>query len=348
MSPLLTSAPNNLASDKIIFIVGNSRSGTTMLRRVLGNHPEIYMLEELHFFEQLWSTADKNRKISISEATELASKLLFIQRSGYLSSMDTNMYKAEAARVVKSIHGDIYPHQVLKEFVFYETARHDKTIPCEKTPQDVFYIGEIIELFPSAKIINIVRDPRGVLLSQKRKWQRRNMGAKFMTKKEQRRLKINYHPITISRLWNSSTRAASRYKSDPHLHTVNFENLVTDGENEVRKICNFLEIEFNDKMLMIPHLGSSNEADKPEVLGIKTERAGNWEHGGLNRGEVWLCQKICNENMEQHGYEVKKINPGIFYPVYYSVSFPVKLALALLFNLHRTKNIVEAVKRRLK
>ena len=45
----------------IIFIVGNSRSGTTMMRRVLGNHPAIFMLEELHFFEQLWSTSDKEK-----------------------------------------------------------------------------------------------------------------------------------------------------------------------------------------------------------------------------------------------------------------------------------------------
>ncbi len=319
-----------------------------MLRRVLGNHPEIYMLEELHFFEQLWSTADKNREITVSKATELASKLLFIQRDGYLTELNVTKHKNEAAEIVKSIEGKIYSHDVLKAFLFYETYRNKKTIPCEKTPQDVFYIGEIMELFPSAKIINIVRDPRGVLLSQKRKWQRRSMGAKFMTKKEQQRLKINYHPVTISRLWNSSIRAASKYKDNPNLHTVNFENLVNDGKNEVQRICNFLEINFDEKMLMIPHVGSSNEADNPDIFGIKTERAGNWEHGGLNKGEIWFCQKICEENMQQYGYKVKPIKPGIFYPIYYSVSFPVKLALAILVNLHRTKNIVEAIKRRLK
>lgn len=36
----------------LIFVVGNSRSGTTMLRRVLGNHLQIYMFDELDFFEQ--------------------------------------------------------------------------------------------------------------------------------------------------------------------------------------------------------------------------------------------------------------------------------------------------------
>ena len=36
-----------------VFIVGNSRSGTTMMSRVFGNHPEIHAFNELHFFGNL-------------------------------------------------------------------------------------------------------------------------------------------------------------------------------------------------------------------------------------------------------------------------------------------------------
>jgi len=38
---------------KKIFIVGNSRSGTTMLARILGNHDNVFTFHEIHFFEQL-------------------------------------------------------------------------------------------------------------------------------------------------------------------------------------------------------------------------------------------------------------------------------------------------------
>ena len=336
------------ASEKIIFIVGNSRSGTTMMRRVLGNHSNIYMLEELHFFEQLWSTSDKHTVISQEEAQTLASKLLFIQRDGYLSAMSIDKYQSEAQEIIKNIKGDIFPHSVLNAFLFFETRKHDKSIPCEKTPQDVFYIGEILELFPGAKIVNMVRDPRGVMLSQKRKWKRRAMGAKFLTKKEQRRLKINYHPITISKLWNSSIRAAAKYKDHPQLHTMYFEKMVNDSQIEIKNLCQFLEIDFSENMLMIPQVGSSNEADKPDEFGIKTERAGNWEKGGLNNGELWFCQNICGDNMKQFGYTVNKVNPNPLYILYYYISFPIKIVLAILFNLHRMKNMVEAIKRRLK
>ncbi len=334
--------------EKIIFIVGNSRSGTTMMRRVLGNHPNIFMLEELHFFEQLWSTSDKEKEIDAGEAINLAGRLLFIQRDGYLAEMNAEKYQNEAKEIVNNIGESIYPHLVLRSFLFFETRKHNKTIPCEKTPQDVFYISEILELFPGAKVVNMVRDPRGVLLSQKRKWQRRTMGAKFMTKKEQRRLKINYHPITISKLWNSSVRAAAKFIGNPQVHTMIFEKMVNDSETEIKKLCSFLEIEFAQNMLMIPQVGSSNEADKPGEFGIKTERAGNWEKGGLNKSEIYICQNTCRENMDNYGYKVKEVKPGILQLSYYYLSFPVKIVLAILFNLHRMKNIVEAIKRRLK
>ncbi len=334
--------------EKVIFIVGNSRSGTTMMRRVLGNHPDIYMLEELHFFEQLWSTSDKTNAISKESAIQLASKLLFIQRDGYLSEMNTAKHRSDAEIIVEQINGPLYPHLILNGFLFFETQKHYKTIPCEKTPQDVFYIAEILELFPGAKVVNMVRDPRGVMLSQKRKWQRRKMGAGFMTKKEQRRLKINYHPITISKLWNSSIRAASKFIDHPKVHNMIFEGMVNESEKEIRSLCNFLEIDFKPEMLLIPQVGSSNEADKPDAFGIKTERAGNWEKGGLNKGEIYFCQKICGNFMQQYGYDVKKVTPNPLVVAYYYISFPVKIMLALLFNLHRMKNIGEAIKRRLK
>lgn len=327
--------------------MGNSRSGTTMMRRVLGNHPDIYMLEEMHFFEQLWSTADKSKILSEPEAVALASRLLFIQRNGYLSEMDLDLHLAEAGKIIQGIEESLFPHVVFNAFMFYEAQLHGKTIPCQKTPQDVFYIREILELFPGAKIVNMVRDPRGVLLSQKRKWQRRNMGAGFMTKKEQRRLRINYHPITISKLWNSSQHAASQFSGNQALYTVFFEKLVESPQQEVKALCGFLQIAFCETMLQIPQVGSSNEADDPNSFGIKTERAGNWQQGGLNNAEIWICQKMCIQYLQQYAYKTEPVNPGFLLLAYYYISFPFKILLALFFNLHRMKNITEAIKRRL-
>lgn len=332
---------------QIFFIVGNSRSGTTMMRRVLGQHPDIFMLEEMHFFEQLWSSGDIQKVLSREDAIQLASRLFFIQRNGYLAAVDYALHRADAEKVVDSMEGKLHPHAVFRAFMFYETHLHRKVIPCQKTPQDVFYIGEILKLFPEALVINMVRDPRGVLLSQKRKWQRRNMGASFMTKKEQRRLRINYHPITISKLWNASQQAALAFARHDRVRTVLFENLVETPDTEVEALCKFLGLDFRDTMLHIPQVGSSNEADAPDSLGIKPERAGNWEKGGLNNAEVHICQQICKKFMLQYGYTIAPVKSNPLVLLYYYISFPFKIVLALLFNMHRMKNMREAIKRRL-
>ena len=48
---------------KKIFIVGSSRSGTTMISRILNNNKSVFSFKELHFFSQLFS----NRKSDILE-----------------------------------------------------------------------------------------------------------------------------------------------------------------------------------------------------------------------------------------------------------------------------------------
>ncbi len=50
----------NLVNDTHqIFVVGSSRSGTTMMGRILDKHPSIFTFRELHFFGTIWT----NKKI---------------------------------------------------------------------------------------------------------------------------------------------------------------------------------------------------------------------------------------------------------------------------------------------
>ncbi|MFT7588985.1 MAG: hypothetical protein ACI959_001199 [Limisphaerales bacterium] len=348
------SAPSDsrIASDtskeRIYFIVGNSRSGTTMMMRIINNHPKLHALSELHFFEQLWSPSDKDKPISKAEATDLADRLLHVSREGYLTKIVAGKYHREAEEVISSnLNEPIYGQDVFREVAFFETNLAGKSIPCEKTPQNVFYIKEILELYPQARILNMVRDPRGVLLSQKRKWKRRKMGAHFITWKEATRLRINYHPITISRLWNSSIGASLKFENHPQVHTVHFEDIIDDAESTIKKICTFFNVEFHKNMLEVPHLGSSNEVDDPTKTGIKKDRAGNWRKDGLNPSEIKICQSMAGKYMIPMNYELVDVSPNPLLTIGYYISFPFKIALALLVNLGRMKNIVDTIRRRL-
>jgi hypothetical protein len=332
----------------VFFIVGNSRSGTTMMLRMLDNHPLVYGLNELHFFEQLWSSEDKNKAISKEEAIALAAKLLFVQRDGYIGKTDATKYQNEATTLISEMPTDQYlAHEVYTEMMFRETTLHHKQIPCEKTPQNVFYLKEIFEIYPNALVINMIRDPRAVMLSQKRKWRRRKMGATFITKGEVFRLKVNYHPITLSRLWNAAVRAVDAFEKDERVLNVHFEDIMETPSETLQMICRHLGVEYDANVLDIPQASSSNEADSSEK-GINKARAGNWKKGGLNDTEIFWCQKICNDLLVKHHYPLEPTPTNFLLKASYAISFPFKLAFALLLNLNRMKNITETIKRRLK
>lgn len=329
------------------FIVGNSRSGTTMMLRILNNHPNVFVLNELHFFEQLWSTSDKDVILSKEAAIQLISKLFFIQKEGYTGEMDDKKYLSEAQTFIYNFSDAPYiPHILYAEFMKIITHQEGKTIPCEKTPQNVFYIKEILELFPKAKIINMVRDPRAILLSQKRKWMRRKMGATFITRKEALRLRINYHPYTLSKLWNAAIAAANKFKDHPQVMHVRFEDILDNPADTMKNICQHLGIEYLDEMLDIPQASSSNEADSNEK-GIKKERAGNWKNGGLSDAEIAICEKTSGQYFQQFSYPLMQPQVSKLSLISWYAMFPIKLGLALLFNLNRMKSIPETIKRRL-
>lgn len=335
--------------DKIIFIVGNSRSGTTMMLRIFNNHPQLMVLNELHFFEQLWAPEDKGKTITNAQAIELAAQLILTQRVGYMTH-DQNFAKFndEAAVLVNEIGKvSLTAEDVFQHFTKREVALNGKSVVCEKTPQNVFYLKEIFDLYPNARIINMVRDPRAILLSQKNKWNRRNLGGNYMTKREALRLRINYHPITISKLWNSAIHAANQFKNDSRMITLRFEDLLEQPEASLQRVCQHIGVTFDSNMLNITQESSSIEKDTKEI-GFRKERAGNWKRGGLNTTERWICQQICAADLQQQYYEPEEIHPDYLLLLYYYISFPVKIMLALWMNLNRMKNILETLKRRMR
>lgn len=321
-----------------------------MMGRVLGANPRVYTFGELHFFEQLWAPEDEDRRPSEAETVELVARLLAIQRQGYLGKGDPRYFLREAGEVVRSARSgsEVFtPAKTFGAFLLHEAARQGKTIPCDQTPRNVFYAGEILELYPGARIVNMVRDPRDVLLSQKRKWRRRFLGAKGIPLREALRSWANYHPITISKLWNASVSAAANVADEDGVHSLRFEDLLADPDGAVREVCDFVGVPFEAGMLAVPQVGSSSGQDAPGRAGVDPGRAGSWQRGGLSPTEVFLCQKVTGGLMGRHGYAPVPVSPAPLRVVWSLLALPVKLALALLLNLGRMRNIRETIKRRL-
>ncbi len=335
-----------MSSEPIIFIVGNSRSGTTMLMRVFNRNQQVHAINETHFFERLWEPSDSERYLSREEAEELLMKLISRQRDGFFAEPN-EAYRAECHSLAQSLHVlDLSSMDVYRTFLKHEVRGAGKTIACEKTPQHVFYIREILRCFPQARVINMVRDPRSVLASQKNKWRRKNLGSSSMPASEVARLKSNYHPITMSQLWNSAVGAADAFENHPRVTTLRYEDLLNHPETSLKELCSFCEIAYEEDMLNIPVASSSIRADRAEVRGIDNRHTMAWkEH--LTENEVRIVQRWCGKAMKRHGYEPVKVESASLPYIASMLSYPWKIAVALIKNRSRLRSLPTAISRRL-
>ena len=331
-----------MSKTKQIFIVGSSRSGTTMMGRILGNHKDIFTFNELHFFGAIW-TNTTNQELSKLEQINLLSRLFCIEENGLFSQDNISDFSDKARDVLQE--KNLSSLEIYALFLNTITFENSASISCEQTPKNMYYLEEILSHFPDARVINLVRDQRDVLLSQKNKWKRKFLGATAIPLFEAIRSFVNYHPLLMSKVWSSSLQHSKRYKSHNRVKIVKFEELVSNSEETTKKICSFLEIEFQEDMLSVPVIGSSTEEDS-KLRHIDSSKIAKWEKGGLSSAEIYLSQIISSDMMKLFQYDLKKFKFPPILIVFYLLTLPIKLGMAFILNLHRMGNVLEVIKKR--
>jgi tetratricopeptide (TPR) repeat protein len=134
-----SAAPEGYASEEPIFIVGMPRTGTTLVERILSNHPAVYAAGEL-----------TNFALALKRAAATPSNLVL--------DVDT---LAAAARVDPRALGEAYVESTRPR-----TGHAPRFI--DKMPLNFFYAGLIQRALPNAKIICLRRHPLDACLSNYR------------------------------------------------------------------------------------------------------------------------------------------------------------------------------------
>lgn len=288
-------------SPRLVFVTGASRSGTTMLARALGNHSKILDLSELHFFGDLWP-ASSSVPLDPGTAARLAAGLVARQSHGLWASRRLEGAQHTVSRVLAALGpGPSTAYDVFSAVLADAVRSAGKQIACEQTPRNIFYATTILKVFPSARIIHLVRDPRAVAASQKNRWRLRRLGAERIPRSEVIRNWVNYHPITMAKLWRHATIAARRIRERPGVCIVKFEELATEPERVLRQLCGFLGVEFEPSMLDVPRWGSSNVRHDAPESGISIDVIDRWTTI-LDDGEVRLVEQATADLMQDFAY----------------------------------------------
>ena len=309
----------------IVFVTGASRSGTTMLARLLGAHSAIHTFRELHYFGDLVEVKNLKRSLSEEQAVILASSLVARSLRGiycYQPNEDERRVGKKIANRLKI--SERTPTAIFSEVLRHITEANYKRIPCEQTGRNIFYSETLLAIYPRAKIINIIRDPRAVLASQKNRWKMRKLGAAHIHTREMIRNWVNYHPLTMSRLWIKSIGQGIQLNNHNRFMTIRYEDLTAESESQTRKLCKFLSLTYEPAMIEIPMWGSSNLFYNEKQKGLSKLPTEKWRET-LTVSEIIISETMTQNLMQHFNYRPEYLNRRGFFNI-------IPLLITFLFH----------------
>jgi protein-tyrosine sulfotransferase len=257
---------------RFIFVGGAPRSGTTLMQNMLDSHPDICGGPE---FLHLPDITGVRKKLHRSIAKEWIDEFCSYDDVDQLTSL------------------------FIESLLVSLADRYECKLLSEKTPANVLIFTDLMELFPGARFIHMVRDPRAIISSMLQVGLRaKKKGRKTQDFTTSTRAAINY----VKKCFQAGFSAAE--SAPDKVLTVVYEKLVVDSEHETKRICNFLGIEWSRQMM---HPASQKHLGERAV----TKRS----------GEVWYDTKTYNRDPEPHEIDKWKRNLTPFQKIMVTVSF---------------------------
>jgi|GEM_PF-1933419 len=213
------------------YILGMGRSGTTLLQSILDAHTSIVVPPESYFVIHL-DNKYKNKTVWDDTLIERFIDDLYTDRPFRLvwRIPREDVYEAfEAARPIQNFEQAC--NAVRSSF---KRSYKTKEISCfgDKKPIYAAFPQRVMKVSPTAKIIHMVRDPRGTANGQ------------IATFKRGDALAIGY-------MWKRYNNAIRNLKTKypEQYFFLKYEDLISDTEKTMRAICDFLELDFQPELL---------------------------------------------------------------------------------------------------
>lgn len=263
------------------FVIGCIRSGTTLVRLMLDSHPQIAIPPESHFVVQ-----GPGAHEDVGAALE---RILAHSRFKEWE-LDPEQVRREAA----SRRVGTYPDLLDCVFGLFAAAR-GKARWGDRTPRYAFHVPRLLELFPDAQFIHVIRDGREVAASI---YEHRWTGSVISAADQWRRT------VAAGRRW--ATLGPERYRE------VRLDRLVESPARELQGLCAFLGESFAPEMLAYHRDARSRvpsserkRADHTSTELAPTPGLRDWTVG-LTRREQLAVEAVCAHCLTELG-----LNPPV-------------------------------------
>jgi hypothetical protein len=275
---------------QVFFVCGAPKSGTTWLQRLLDAHPEVCCSGEGHFIDRF--------AVPMAEVVR--------RYNAHMTVVGEQVYEGRPHYAPLDQGGF---DEIVRAFILQRlAARADEGVRCvgDKTPRYAIDLASLDRLFPQARFINIVRDPRDVVVSQRFHDWRAN-GAEALVPGGPRRRDL----LAVSASdWVRAVKPVEAFAAahPGRVHTLRYEDLLAGAAREARALFTFLGVAADAEVAarvaaetaFAARTGRAPGQEDPRAF-LRRGIAGDWMEK-LEPDEVDAVEAECAELMARYGY----------------------------------------------
>jgi hypothetical protein len=310
-----------------VFVVGPPRCGTTLMARLIGRHETMFMPGETHYMHDVFGSRTSDELAgNPHEQARVLSRLrtLYGRYNEALDQQRVERLFADTEAWSEDYfalrdHGEVFDW-----FMRLQMRASGKSRWGNNAPKDIFRVRDVLTMFPDARFVICVRDPRDFLTSYKFKW-------RATTPEHVERLKKLYHPVLTSLVWRASVKRIKDIEHSVHPDryvVVKYENLVDQPEMELSRVCECVGIEYFPEMLEITENNSSRASAEG---GIFSSSVGSWRRE-IDPAETNAALLVCWNQLGRLGYARTLVRCNWIKLAGYFASLPFGVVRAVLAN----------------
>jgi len=285
-----------------LFVLGNPRSGTSLLRLMLNAHHAITIPPECGFIEW-WYVKYKDWYVQHNNDADIAAFITDLQQSKKIETWKLDYILL--AQIIKEQQPVNYGH--LCALVYYTFSLQQNKKPAFWGDKNNYYIHKLDvlkQIYPLGKYIMIIRDGRDVAASYR--------GVEKIVTASSYKPQLPQAIDAIAKEWVTNNEIILQFlKQEGAGHLIiRYEDLVIETSKELQRICSWLQIAFDENMLEYYIRNKTNEDEPAALLDWKRKTLEAPDAGkigqyltALSLQEIDTFEAISNNLLRSFGYD---------------------------------------------
>lgn len=298
-----------------LFIVGNARSGSTLLRHMLNNSPRIAIAPESHFMRRARRLHLAERLAGSPTASDVVGVVDALyalddaSRTGYWPWLRRHVSARVFAERFQRGDRSLAALFGLLMAYFAEQVRAPEQLQLigEKSPEHLNDVPQLAAWYPNSIFVHTLRDPRAIFASELRRRREGRWGPMRMRGPIPGRLMhfglLPLQLVHTTLAWRRAVKLDAVYRESlgARYLLIRYEQLVREPRATLGRVCAAVGIPFDPAMLAVDTIGSSFSDQRHAGAGLDPTAIDRWRQHVGRLPRTWFSLTLGRE-MARLGY----------------------------------------------